>query len=100
MSGVWCTLSASAVALQGTPWQASQDGADGRWRARYRDPAGREHARHFDRKVDAQRWLDSVTTAVGTGTYVDPRRAKATVGELAPVWLAGKINLKPTSRAR
>ena len=35
-----------------------------------------------------------------TGTYVDPRRAKATVGELAPVWLAGKINLKPTSRAR
>src|SRR4051812_33632843 len=74
--------------------------ADGRWRARYRDAAGKELARHFERKVDAQAWLDSVTTAVGTGTYVDPGRAKATVGELAPVWLAGKINLKPTSRAR
>ena len=74
--------------------------ADGRWRARYRDAANREHARHFDRKVDAQAWLDSVTTAVSTGTYVDPVRAKVTVGELAPVWLAGKINLKPTSRAR
>jgi len=73
---------------------------DGRWRPRYRDAAGKEHARHFDRKVDAQAWLDSVTTAVGTGTYVDPGRAKATVRELAPVWLAGKINLKPTSRAR
>src|SRR4051794_18143412 len=73
---------------------------DGRWRARYRDAADREHARHFDRKVDAQAWLDSVTTAVSTGTYVDPGRAKATVGELAPVWLAGKINLTPTSRAR
>ena len=35
-----------------------------------------------------------------TGTYVDPTRARLTVGELAPVWLAGKINLKPTSRAR
>jgi len=35
-----------------------------------------------------------------TGTYVDPGRVGATVGELAPVWLAGKINLKPTSRAR
>jgi hypothetical protein len=44
--------------------------------------------------------LDSVTTAVGIGTYVDPGRARATVGELAPVWLAGKINLKPTSRVR
>jgi hypothetical protein len=32
-----------------------------------------------------------------TGIYVDPGRAKATVGELAAVWLAGKINLKPTS---
>jgi hypothetical protein len=30
---------------------------DGIWRARYRDAAGKEHARHFGRKVDAQRWL-------------------------------------------
>jgi hypothetical protein len=29
--------------------------ADGRYRARYRDAAGKEHARHFTRKVDAQR---------------------------------------------
>lgn len=27
---------------------------NGRWRARYRDAAGREHAKHFDRKTDAQ----------------------------------------------
>src|SRR5215217_2624988 len=56
---------------------------DGTYRPRYRDAQGKEHARHFKRKVDAQRWLDEVT-----------------VGELADVWLAGKINLKPTSRAR
>ena len=31
---------------------------NGKWRARYRDDADKEHARHFDRKVDAQRWLD------------------------------------------
>jgi hypothetical protein len=73
---------------------------DGHWRARYRDAAGREHARHFARKADAQDWLDAVTTAVHTGSYVDPDRAKITVGELAPMWLAGKINLKPTTRAR
>src|SRR5215203_4075916 len=73
---------------------------DGTYRPRYRDEHGKEHARHFKRKVDAQRWLDEVTAAVQTGTYVDPKRARTTVGELAPVWLAGKINLKPTSRAR
>ncbi len=31
---------------------------DGRCRARYRDDAGSEHARHFARRVDGQRWLD------------------------------------------
>lgn len=49
---------------------------DGKWRARYRDESGREHARHFDRKVDAQRWLDEVTADVLTGRWVDPRRGK------------------------
>src|SRR3954465_15592845 len=73
---------------------------DGTYRPRYRDEHGKEHARHFKRKVDAQRWLDEVTAAVQTGTYVAPKRARTTVGELADVWLAGKINLKPTSRAR
>ena len=30
---------------------------DGRYRARYRDDGGKEHARHFQRKTDAQQWL-------------------------------------------
>ena len=37
---------------------------DGQWRARYRAENGREHAKHFGRKTDAQRWLDEVTAAV------------------------------------
>jgi integrase len=71
-----------------------------RWRARYYDPSGQQHSRHFARRIDAQQWLDSVTTAVGTGSYVDPNRSKITVGGLADQWLAGKLNLKPTTRAR
>ncbi|GGS16233.1 hypothetical protein GCM10010269_64350 [Streptomyces humidus] len=31
----------------------SQKRPNGKWRARYRDLDGKEHARHFDRKVDA-----------------------------------------------
>ena len=73
---------------------------DGRWRARYRDSAGREHSRHFKRKVDAQRWLDEVTTAVTTGMYVDPGRSRITVGEWSGRWLKTKVDLKPSTRAR
>lgn len=77
-----------------------QKRSDGRWRARYRDAHGNEHARHFTRKVDAQAWLDTVTTAVQTGTYVDPAKAKITVGEWTNRWLAGQAHLKPTTRER
>lgn len=59
---------------------------NGMWRARYRDEAGKEHARHFERKVDAQRWLDEVTASVITGAYVDPRAGKKTFGAWFDEW--------------
>lgn len=62
---------------------------NGRWRARYRDAAGREHARHFARKVDAQRWLDEVTAELVTGTWVEPKARKITVDEWCDQWLTG-----------
>lgn len=62
---------------------------NGSWRARYRDGAGKEHARHFERKIDGQRWLDEVTASVVTGTYVDPKTARITMGEWCDRWLEG-----------
>jgi integrase len=73
---------------------------DGRWRARYRDNANKEHARHFDRKIDAQRWLDSVTTAVQTGLYIDPSKGKVTIADWAKRWFDGQAHLKPSTRER
>lgn len=64
-------------------------GEKGPWRARYRDSAGQEHARHFDRKVDAQKWLDEATAALVTGTHVAPKNAKLTVAQWCDTWLAG-----------
>ncbi len=32
----------------------------GRWRARYRDPTGKERSRTFERRVDAERFITSV----------------------------------------
>lgn len=68
---------------------------DGRWRARYRGPDGKERSKHFSRKVDAQRWLDETTSSLLRGEYVDPKRARVTVGDLAGPWLEGRVNLKP-----
>lgn len=56
------------------------------WRARYRDDAGREHAKHFARKVDAQDWLDGVTASLVRGDYVSPRAAKTTLRAYAERW--------------
>ena len=68
----------------------------GRWRARFRDQSGREHARHFDRKVDAQRWIDEVTASTVRGDYVDPRAGRETVRELATRWRATLVH-RPNS---
>lgn len=70
---------------------------DGKWRARYRDDADKEHARHFPRKVDAQKWLDEVTASKVTGQYIDPKTAKTTVGEWADSWLQGYEQNRPST---
>jgi len=69
---------------------------DGRWRARYRDDAGKEHARHFTRKVDAQRWLDETTAAVVTGTYVDPNAGRQSFREYAEHWRSIQVHRPST----
>jgi integrase len=72
----------------------------GRWRARYRDPAGREHARHFRRKIDAERWLVSVENAKNRGEWIDPALSRITLGDWARQWLRAQAQLKPSTRDR
>ncbi|MFD8563893.1 tyrosine-type recombinase/integrase [Streptosporangium canum] len=72
---------------------------DGKWRARYRDADGKEHARHFDKKVDGQRWLDEVTASVLTGQYVDPRAGRETFQMYAEQWREAKPHRPATAKA-
>jgi integrase len=69
--------------------ESANHGTGKRWRARYVDDRGREHAKGFDRKVDAQRWLDQQTAAVVDGRHVAPRDAQITVREWCQTWLEG-----------
>jgi hypothetical protein len=72
---------------------------NGKWRARYRDDTGKEHARHFVKKVDAQRWLDEVSASVLTGQYVDPRAGRVTFRAYAETWRQAKPH-RPTTASR
>ena len=69
---------------------------DGKWRARYRDQSGKEHARHFSRKVDADRWLSTVESDLLRGTYVDPRAGRVTFKEYAERWRVGQVHRRTT----
>lgn len=69
----------------------------GKYRARYRDDTGKEHARHFDRKVDAKRWLAEVTADILTGMYVDPRAGKVTFAEYATTWQGSRLHRRNTA---
>lgn len=74
------------------------DGKGKRWRARYVGPDGKEHAKGFGRKVDAQRWLDEVTASVVTGQYVDPEAGQVTFRDYAERWRGMQVQ-RPSSRA-
>lgn len=70
---------------------------DGKYRARFRDAAGKEHSRHFPRKVDAQQWLDTVTASQVRGDYVDPKTARTTVVQWCERWLEGYATRRPST---
>jgi len=64
---------------------------NGKWRARYRDAAGKEHARHFARKVDAQAWLDDETAGLVRGDWIDPRHGTITFAQWFADWSGRQV---------
>jgi integrase len=68
------------------------------WRARWRDPAGRERAKTFRRKLDAERHLIGVEDAKLRGAYIDPRLGKTRFEEVAERWWATTAGLRPGTR--
>ena len=82
---------------------SARNGSGKRWMARYVDDEGNERAKAFDRKSDAQTWLDSeVTVKLATGTYVAPRAGLITVEEMYASWSAtqGHLSLKTATSQR
>jgi integrase len=71
---------------------------NGRWRARYRDKAGRSHSKTFDRKADAQSYIDDVGHDIRRGQWIDPKLARTPFEHWADRWWATTTKLRPTTR--
>ena len=59
----------------------------GRWRARFRDPSGRERSKTFPRRSDAERFLTSIEHSKLVGGYIDPSAGRVTFARFSARWL-------------
>lgn len=69
-----------------------------KWRARWRDPDGRQRMRTFTRKGDAERFVATVRADVLRGTYIDTSD-RTTVAEYARRWAEGRVH-RPSTASR
>ena len=77
----------------------SRNGKGFRWQARFVTREGREVAKSFAKKAEANRWLAAQTADVTRGEYISNDRQAVTVGSVAETWKARVEQLKPSTRA-
>jgi integrase len=75
-----------------------KDGRTG-YQVRYRDPAGVQRARQFDRKADADRFAATVEADKARGTFIDPKAGRITLKDYADTWLKAQTFDESTREA-
>lgn len=71
----------------------------GAWRARWRDPDGRQRSRNFPRKTDAEAFLTSIDHSKLSGAYVDPAAGRITFRQYAEQWRSVQVH-RPSTAAQ
>ena len=72
--------------------------SDSRYRARWREfPGGPQKTRHFERKAEAERFLDGIRGDLARGVYIDPADGKTLFGAYAEEWRAGQLHRASTA---
>lgn len=72
----------------------------GTWTIRYRSPTGENVRETFKTYEAAKRRARAVEVDKDRGEWVDPRAGKLRVGKWLDKWHAGRLDLKPSTRAR
>jgi integrase len=83
---------------EASPMSSLAKQPNGRWLARYRDMAGRSRSKTFVRKLDAQRFLDQVSTDIRRGDWIDPQTRQIRFDDWANQWWRTTTKLRPTTR--
>jgi len=83
----------------GEKMQTARHGSGKRWSARWRDDAGRQRHKSFDRKVDADRFAAGIRADLSRGTYMAPDAGKVTLASYAAEWLAARTT-DPATREK
>lgn len=60
---------------------------------------GKHIVKTFDRKGEAQQWINGQATSIDTGAFIDPRRAKRPLSEVIAAWRSTWVDLEPKTRA-
>jgi integrase len=68
------------------------------WRAYYRDVNGQQRSQTFDRKVDAERFLERNGAAIQRGDWIDPAGRRVTFKQWADDWWATTVKLRVNTR--
>ncbi len=63
------------------------------------DPSGRERARSFRRKLDAERFIATVEADKVRGEWTDPELGRRKFEDVLPTWRASRVDLRPSTRA-
>jgi integrase len=79
--------------------KSAMHGKVARWRVRWVDDSRKEHTKVFDRKPDAQAFLNKLTADVQRGDYIDPRKSTETFGSVAETWFKTKGHRAPKTLA-
>jgi integrase len=70
----------------------------GRYRARYRDPLGRQRSETFTRKADAERFLREMRVDIERGRWIDPAGADVALASWAEEFLSLARRLSPSTQ--
>jgi hypothetical protein len=65
-----------------------QKRSNGMYRARYQDDGGAWHARHFEKRKDADAFLNRIRGDLSRGEFVDPKGARTLFKDYVTTWRA------------
>lgn len=78
--------------------QVKKANRETRWKARFRDPSGAARSQTFDRKFDAEQFLERNGNEIQQNEWIAPERKRTRFDEWADAWWETTVKLAPSTR--